>query len=207
MMPLAVTRYTSVRGRILEAMDATDTTQLLNQFSNGDAEAAGRLIPLVYEDLRQMAEWYMKQERKGHTLQPTALVNEVYLRLFQKKVEYARREHFFAVASQVMRHLLVDYSRRIRAARRQGERHKISLDEIPDPQLPVREDLVRLHEALQDFERLHPRAGRVVEMRFFGGFHIEEIAQALDTSPATVKRDWEFAQAWLHRYLANGNHS
>lgn len=177
--------------------DSTDTTLLLNLFSNGDAEAAEVLIPMVYRELRQIAERYMSHERPDHTLQPTALVHEVYMRLFEKKIEYSNRGHFLAVASQMMRRLLIDHSRRLHSDRRQGDRQKLSLDEIPEPTTMQPELVIDLHDALSGFAKLHPRASRVVEMRFFGGFQLDEIAAALDVSLATVKRDWDFAQVWL----------
>jgi len=184
---------------------AENTTQLLNGFSNGDADAAARLIPIVYQELRQIAEHRMSRERPDHTLQPTALVNEVYLQLFNEGIEYRDRGHFFAVAARVMRRLLVDHSRRLKAERRQGGRIKIPIDEVLDSTQEARQDFVALNDALSDFERLHPRASQVVEMRFFGGFQLEEIADALGISLTTVKRDWEFAQVWLYSQLQSQN--
>ncbi|HKQ73772.1 MAG TPA: sigma-70 family RNA polymerase sigma factor [Blastocatellia bacterium] len=181
--------------------NSENTAQLLNDFSNGDADAAARLIPIVYHELRQIAEWHMSRERTDHTLQPTALVNEVYLRLFNERIEYSDRGHFLAVASRIMRRLLVDHSRRLKAERRQGDRIRIPIDEVIHSPQETRQDLVALNDALSDFGRLHPRASQVVEMRFFGGFQLEEIADALGISLATVKRDWSFAQIWLYSQL------
>jgi len=185
--------------------DINDTTRLLNGFSNGDADAAARMIPIVYQELHQIAERLMRGERPDHTLQPTALINEIYLRLFNERIEYNNRAHFLAIASRLMRRLLVDNSRRRGAVRRQGNRIKIPLDEILDLPQEARHDLVALNDVLSDFERLRPRASQVVEMKFFGGFQLEEIAEALDISPATVKRDWEFAQVWLYDRLKGDN--
>ena len=182
-------------------LDTHDTTVLLNGFSNGDTDAAARVISIVYTELHQIAERLMHRERPDHTLQPTALVNEIYLRLFDERIEYNNRAHFLAIASRLMRRLLVDHHRRRKAERRQGDRIKVPMDEIPESPLRTRDDLDALHNALSDFERLHPRAGKVVEMRFFGGFQLEEIATALNISEATVKRDWGFAQVWLYSQL------
>lgn len=185
--------------------DTNDTTRLLNGFSNGDADAGARMISIVYQELHQIAERLMHGERPDHTLQPTALINELYHRLFDKKIEYHDRAHFIALASRLMRRLLVDNSRRRSAVRRQADRIKIPLDEILDLPQDARHDLVALNDALSDFQLLNPRASQVVEMKFFGGFQVEEIALALEISPATVKRDWDFAQVWLYDQLKDNS--
>jgi len=182
--------------------DDEDVTRLLNDFSRGDPEAFDRIIPIVYQELRQIAERHMCRERADHTLQPTALISEIYLRLFNKKIEYSDREHFLATASRLMRRLLVDHYRRIHADRRQGRLIKIPLEEAIECPAAPRCDLVALNDALSDFEGLSPRASKIVEMRFFGGFQLNEIADALGVSLATVKRDWSFAQVWLYSQLS-----
>jgi len=182
--------------------DDEDITRLLNDFSNGDQDAFERIIPIVYQELHRIAERHMNRERDGHTLQPTALINEIYLRLFNKKIEYNDREHFLATTSLILRRLLVDHSRRINADCRQGKLIKIPLEEALDSPAEPRYDLVALNDALSDFERLNPRASKVVEMRFFGGFQLSEIAEVLGVSLATVKRDWSFAQVWLYIQLS-----
>lgn len=179
-----------------------DVTQLLRDWSRGEQTALDRLTPLVYDDLRRVAGRCLRDERRDHTLQATALVNETYLRLVdQRRVRWEDRAHFFAVAAQVMRRILVDYARRHVAAKRGGGAVKLTLDGVaaitPDPGI----DVVALHEALERLAAMDPRQGRIVELRFFGGLTIEETAEVLTVSPATVKNDWSFARAWLYREL------
>jgi RNA polymerase sigma factor (TIGR02999 family) len=161
------------------------------------------LIPLVYNELRRVAHHHLRAERDGHTLQSTALVNEVYLRLMKQEPQLESRSHFFAVASGLMRQILVEYARTRKAAKRDGG-WKLTLDEAVA--LPRRRDLdlVSLDDALTELSRLDVQQGRIVELRYFGGLTIEETAQALDISPATVKRDWATARVWLHRELDRG---
>ena len=179
-------------------------SQLLIRWRAGDAEALQSLIPLVYDELRRIAQRQLRGERDGHTLQSTALVNEVYLRLMKQEPELENRAHFFAVASGLMRQILVEYARGRNAAKRDGG-CKITLDEAVA--LPGRPDLdlVSLDDALNELSRLDPKQARIVELRYFGGLTIEETAAALEISPATVKRDWATARIWLHRELDRGH--
>jgi RNA polymerase sigma factor (TIGR02999 family) len=170
-------------------------TALLQAWNAGDEEAGRRLVPLVYGELRRRAAGYLRGERPGHTLQPTALVHEAYLRLVGRREPWHNRSQFFGIASNLMRQILVDHARRRRAAKRDGIR--VALDEAAQP-APEREvDLVRLDDALAELSTLDPRQGRVVELRYFGGLTLEEAAEVLGVSVATVKRDWTMARAWL----------
>lgn len=180
---------------------SADVTLLLHQISDGSDTAPGRLLELVYEDLRHLAAAYMRNERADHTLQATALVHEAYMRMVDwKNVSWENRAQFFSVAAKVMRRVLIDHARSQGAKKR--NRHKLVLDEaisLPDNQ---QIDLIALDEALQKLENLDPRQARIVEMRFFGGLTIEETAHVLDVSDATVRREWTFAKAWFQRELA-----
>jgi RNA polymerase sigma-70 factor, ECF subfamily len=178
-------------------------TQLLQRFSDGDARAADELVPFLYKDLRRLASYYLRQERGGHTLQPTALVHEAYLRLMdQKDVRWQNRDHFFAVAAQIMRRILVDYARRHQAIKRGGAMVKIPIEEtfLLSQQAPGA--MLALDETLTRLAGIDARQARVVELRVFGGLTVEEMAHLLDTSAATVKRDWSMAKAWLSREMA-----
>lgn len=178
-------------------------SELLVKWRNGDSNALGSLIPLVYDELRRVAHHYLQKERVGHTLQSTALVNEAYLRLMKQEPALDSRAHFFAVASRLMRQILVEYARGRNAAKRDGG-WKLTLDEAVA--LPKQRDLdlVALDDALTELCRLDSQQGQIVELRYFGGLSIEETAQVLDTSPATVKREWATARVWLHRELNRG---
>lgn len=181
-----------------------EVTQLLQELQRGNADAARRLIPLVYEELRRLAGHHMRDERPDHTLQPTALVHEAYLRLAdQDRVEWAGRTHFIAVASTAMRRILLDHARRHRAEKRGGGR-KTTLVESLAVAASREIDMLALDDALTRLEARDPRQGRIVELRYFGGLSIEETAAALSISPTTVKREWRFARAWLHRELSDG---
>lgn len=179
-----------------------NVTQLLVSWSGGDQAALEALTPLVHDELHRLAARHMAGERPGHLLQATALVNEAYLRLVDwKDVRWQNRAHFFAMAAQIMRRVLVDAARtRNRAKRGRGQLH-VSLSEAAN--LPAAEnvDLVALNDALNTLEALNARQSRVVELRFFGGLSLEEVAHVLDVSVATVRRDWSLAQAWLYREL------
>lgn len=179
-----------------------DVTQLLQDWSHGDGEALDKLIPLVFEDLRRIAGRMFQRESDGHTLQPTALVNEVYFRLVdQKNVHWQNREQFFSVAALMMRRILVDYAKGRKAAKRGSNVPKVPLDEalqIPDLKDV---DVADLDEALSRLAELDPRQGRIVELRFFMGLDNEEIAEVLGISPTTVKREWRTARLWLYREL------
>lgn len=179
-----------------------DVTQILQDVIQGDKDASSRLMPLVYDELRRLAEHYLRQERPDHTLQATALVHEAYLRLIdQTRVNWQNRAHFFGVAAQVMRRILVDHARRHQAFKRGGFQHKLSLDEAVDYSQSRDVDLVALDDALTTLARLDTRQSQIVELRFFGGLTIEETAEALNISPATVKVDWSMAKAWLRREI------
>lgn len=180
-----------------------DVTQLLVNWSKGDRQALEQLTPLVYGELRRLASRYLRRERPGHTLQSTALVHEAYLRLIdQRYVQWQNRAHFFGIAAQIIRRILVDHARAHQAQKRGADACVLSLDEAVAA--PVKRDLnlVALDDALEDLARLDPQQSRIVELRFFTGLSIDETAEVLGISPATVKRDWVVAKAWLHRQLS-----
>ena len=160
-------------------------------------------MPLVYEELRRLARQCMSRERPGHTLQTSALVNEAYLRLVdQKNIRWRDRAHFFGIAARLMRQVLVDYARRRRYAKRGGDARRVPLDEAMIVSEERAADVVALDAALNSLAEIDPRQSQIVELRFFGGLSIEETAEALDVSPATVKREWATARAWLKREIA-----
>jgi RNA polymerase sigma-70 factor (ECF subfamily) len=182
-----------------------EITRLLSSMRGGDRDAEARLMKLVYRELRKRAAWYMRRERPDHTLQPTALVHEAYLRLAQKEsIDWQSRAHFYALASGEMRRILVDHARNRAAAKRGGPLGKISLDDNAAFCTSRPEEMLTLHDALQQLAELAPRQARVVEMRFFGGLTEAEIAEVLGISVRTVKNDWRAARAWLHRRLGGG---
>lgn len=175
---------------------------LLTKWRAGDQDALQALIPLVYQELRSIAQHHLRQERPDHTLQSTALVHEAYLRLMkQRPGEIENRAHFLAVASRLMRQILVDHARRHRAAKRGGGL-KLELNEAMGSQKAPNVDLVALDTALKELARLDPQQSRIVEVRFFGGLSIEDTAQIIGVSPTTVKREWATARAWLMRELS-----
>jgi len=180
-----------------------NVTRLLRDWSAGDLDALERLVPLVYDDLRRLAQSYLERESRGHTLQATAVVHELYVSLVkQKRIRWQNRGQFFAVAATLMRRLLVSHARKKRSAKRGGGALALGLDEalgVPEGQEP---DLLALDEALWALAEFAPRQGRIVEMRFFGGLNVEETAAVLGISPATVKLDWSLAKAWLFRELS-----
>lgn len=179
-----------------------EVTALLNAASGGDAEAPGLLVELVYDDLRRLAAGYLKNERNAQTLQATALVNEAYIRLVDwKNVSWQNRAHFFALAAQVMRRILVDHARAKQAEKRGGNVTRLALEDAVSFPQPREIDLVELDDALKTLARLDPAQSRIVELRFFGGLTIEETAEAMRISPATVKREWNLAKAWLHKTI------
>jgi RNA polymerase sigma factor (TIGR02999 family) len=179
-----------------------DVTELLADWIKGDHEALNKLIPLVYDELHRLASRYLRRERHNHTLQTTALVHEAYLRLVhEKNANCKNRLQFFAVASQLMRHILVDYARSHNAAKRGGGCGSISLDEALIGSTDKSADLMALDEALNKLAAIDPEQSRVVELRIFGGLTVEETAEALGVSPRTVKREWSTAKAWLHRQI------
>jgi len=180
-----------------------EITRLLVAWGEGDESALAELAPLVYEELHRLAHHYMGGERAGHTLQTTALVNEAYLRLVDwKNVRWQNRAHFFAVSAQFMRRILVDFARARGYHKRGGGAQPVALDETAVLADDKGTDMVALDDALNALARLDPRQSRVVELRFFGGLNVEETAEVLKVSPATVGRDWSLARAWLHRELA-----
>jgi RNA polymerase sigma factor (TIGR02999 family) len=179
-------------------MRSAGITQLLIQWRNGDQAALNKLLPQVYSELRRLANYYLRQERAGHTLQPTALVHEVYLRLVdEREVDWQNRAHFFGIAAVRMRHILVEYARSRQAAKRGGGEYRLSLSEADEKAEKTDVNLLALDDALQRLEILDPQKVRIVELRYFGGLTIEETAEVLKISPATVKRDWSMARAWL----------
>ena len=181
---------------------SNEASQLLNDWGNGDQSALEKLLPLVSDELHRLAHYYMSRERAGHTLQTTALVNEAYLRLAdQKQTRWQNRAHFFAIAAQLMRRILVDHARSLHASKRGGGTANLPLEAVavPSPERSV--DLIALDEALKRLHELDPRKSQIVEMRYFGGLSVEETAEVLRVSSITVMRDWSLAKAWLHREI------
>ena len=182
-----------------------DITGLLQEWQQGSREAIDQLMPLVYGELHSLAARYLSRERRDNTLQPTALVHEAYLKLAgQNAVSWQNRAHFFGIAAQLMRRILVDHARHHGRAKRGGEVERLSIDQV-DPAAPVTMDVVdayTLDQALVRLEALDAQQGRVVELRFFGGLTIEETAEVMRLSSGTVKRDWAVARAWLYRELS-----
>jgi RNA polymerase sigma factor (TIGR02999 family) len=189
-----------------EPTDAPDTqpvTELLLELRSGRGDVMERLFPLVYEELRRIAHRALRVERTGHTLGPTGLVHEAYLRLVdQTRLEYRDRAHFFGIAARAMRQILVDYARRHRAAKRGGAKPVIALDESVLAVEDRAEALLALDEALRDLEVLDPRLGQIVQCRFFGGMTEEETAEVVGVTSRTVRRDWLKAKGWLHHQLS-----
>jgi RNA polymerase sigma-70 factor (ECF subfamily) len=181
-------------------------TVLLKRWSAGDLDALDVLLPAVQDELRRLARSYMRREREGHTLEPTALVNEAYLRLVdQRDVRWANRGHFFAIAAQAMRRVLVDHARGHVAAKRGGGAERVTLSGVAaDRPEQVEVDVLWLNEALERLARLDERQARVVELRYFAGMSVEEVADVLDISTATVKREWSTARLWLAHALTTG---
>ena len=178
-------------------------TQLLVAWNQGDQDALAQLTPLVYKELHRLAHGYLAGERRGHVLQTTALVNEAFVRLIDwRKVEWQNRAHFFGVAATLMRHILVQFAREQKAAKRGGGAIQVSLSEATALNTRHNPDLVALDDALTTLEKLDPRQARVVELRFFGGLSLEEAAEVTRVSVSTVRRDWRMAQAWLYQQLS-----
>lgn len=184
-----------------------EVTQLLQSWSEGNQEALDKLVPLVHAELHRLARHYMSNERPGHTLQTTELVNEAYVRLIDwKNVRWQNRAHFFGVAAQIMRRILVDFARSRASAKKGGGTQYVSLSEAMTISPDRGEDLIALDDALQSLSELDSRKGRIVELRFFGGLSVEETAEVLKISARTVMRDWGLAQAWLYRELSGVQH-
>jgi RNA polymerase sigma factor (TIGR02999 family) len=188
----------------MSAAPAGTVTQLLQAWGRGDPQAREDLVPLVYQELRRRASAYLRRERPDHTLQPTSLVHEAYLRLTaQKRVSWSNRTHFFALAAQLMRRILVDHARERQAAKRPGG-IRVALDEglraVPPPDC----ELLMLDDALRDLGRLDPRQAHIVELKYFAGLSETEVAAVLSLSRATVTREWQSARAWLYRRIMKG---
>jgi RNA polymerase sigma factor (TIGR02999 family) len=180
-----------------------DITALLGQWQGGSQSALDQLTPLVYRELRRLAQSYLRRERPGHTLQGTALVHEAYLRLVdQRQVQWRDRSHFFALSAELIRRILVDHARSKMAEKRGGDQVKLSLEEGMDAPVPGDLDLIALDDALQVLARTDFQQSRIVELRYFAGLSIEETADVLHISPATVKRDWVIAKAFLKREMS-----
>ena len=176
-----------------------DVTSLLNKLAAGDQEAAAQLVPLVYEELRHLAARRLRQERPDHTLQATALVHEAYVKLAaQRDAKWQNRAQFFGVASQVMRRILVDYARGQQRVRRGGKQQKVSLDDVLLVSPDRTEEVLTVHESLSRLERLDARQARIVELRYFGGLTVEEVAEVVGISTKTVMRELNVAKAWLY---------
>lgn len=182
---------------------ADEVTRLLAELRSGDEDAASRLIPLIYNELRRIAGSCMRRERPGHTLQATALVNEAFLRLAgHQQIQWQNRAHFFAIAAQVMRHLLVDHARSKQYAKRGGGAVQVTLDEGLAVSDENSVELLALHQALERLEKIDDRKSKIVELRYFGGLSTEETAEVLGVSEITIKREWAKAKAWLFRELS-----
>lgn len=182
-------------------------TRLLSEWSGGNRVALEELMPLIYGELRKMARQYMRRQREGHTLQTTELIHEAYLKLARgEDQEWQNRAHFFGVAAQAMRHILVDYARSKQSQKRGGPAaQRITFEESAFVSAGQSDEIIALDEALKRLTELDERKTRVVELKFFGGLKIAEIAEVLEISPKTVKRDWRFARTWLLRELSNSN--
>jgi RNA polymerase sigma-70 factor, ECF subfamily len=183
------------------ASDGGEVTQLLKAMNDGDRAAADRLLPLVYAELHRLATSYMRRERQDHTLQPTALINEAYMRLAKEDLDWQNREHFIGIAAHVMRRVLVDYARSHKAQIRGGELRRVELEEGLAISVERTEETLALDEALNRLTEVNPRQAKVVELRYFGGLSMEQIAAALAIAPRTVKRDWALARIWLFKEL------
>lgn len=180
-------------------------SDLLQAWSRGDVHARDELMPVVYQELRRRAAAYLRRERAGHTLQPTALVHEAYVRLVgQTRVSWQNRAHFFGIAAQMMRRVLVDHARERLAAKRPGAGVKVTLDDRIGAVLPDDCEVLMLHDALDDLARLDARQAHIVELRYFGGLSEQEVAEVLSLSRATITREWQTARAWMFRRITKG---
>jgi RNA polymerase sigma factor (TIGR02999 family) len=184
----------------------SNVTQLLREASSGNRQSLDQLLPIVYNELRRLADSFMRRERASHTLQPTALVHEAYIRLIdQRDVEWENRAHFMSIAAETMRRILVNYAHANNAAKRGGKETKLSIDEAIGFQVGEEIDLVLLDEALTNLAQFDPRQSQIVELRFFGGLTVKEVATVLSLSAATVEREWRTAKAWLHDQIVRSN--
>ncbi len=207
-LPVARFGYDSKHSKQMSAPDksAGEITRLLSEWKAGDGAALERLVPLLYSELHRMAEGYMRREAAGHTLQATALVNEAYMRLVQGQLpDWESRAHFFGVAAHLMRQLLVEHARRSNSQKRGSGAVKLSLDESLTFAPEQSSQVLNLDLALEALSKLDPRKSRIIELRYFGGLKLEEVAQLLDISIATVTREQRMAQAWLYRELNAGS--
>lgn len=178
-----------------------EVTRLLAAWSNGDQKALTALMPIVYDELLLMARQHLRRERVGHTLPSSALIHEAYLRLVKQDIQWQNRAHFLGVACQAMRRVLVDYARAQKRAKRDRGQLRVSLAEAPDWAKPLELDFIALNDALDRLAAIDERQSRIVELRYFGGLTIEETAEALGVSPATVKNEWSLSKAWLYHQL------
>ena len=181
--------------------DDGQVTLLLKAMKNGDKSAAEKLLPLVYQELHRLARFYMQRERSDHTLQPTALINEAYLRLVRDSIDWQSRQHFIGVAANVMRRLLVDHARAHNAEMRAGGLQRVEFEEGLMVSSERSKEVLALHDALTTLEGVDPRQAKVVELRYFGGFSVAEIGDLLDMSPRSVKRHWALARIWLLKQM------
>jgi RNA polymerase sigma factor (TIGR02999 family) len=186
----------------MEKHSPGQVTRLLNDWSDGDSTALDELIPIIYDELRSLAAHYLRRERADHTLQPTALVHEAYFRLVdQKEVHWQSRAHFFGVAAQMMRRVLIDHAKSHRRAKRGGGLLKLDLDQAAGLSEEQAGEVIALDDALEELARIDPRKGKTIELRYFGGLSVEETAEVLGVSPNTVMRDWAMAKAWLYNEI------
>ena len=186
--------------------DSTEINLLLDQYRNGQKEGIEKLMALVYDDLRKLAAWHLQSERPDHTLQPTALVHEVYLKLAaQNPVEWQNKAHFFALVAQIMRRILVDYARTRQRGKRGGAQTRISLEDAATLSSSSDPELIALDEALNALAEKDPRKSLIVELRYFGGLNMAQAAECLDISLSTAERAWRYARAWLYTAMADGN--
>jgi RNA polymerase sigma factor (TIGR02999 family) len=185
----------------MNAQEQVGVTRLLVQWADGDRQAMEDLLPLVYDELRRLAGSYLRRENPGHTLQNTALVHEAYLRLVDQEVSWQSRAHFFGIAAQMMRRILVDHARTKNAAKRGDGACRVTLDEALVSTESRDVDVLALDQAMNKLAELDKQQSQIVELRFFGGLSIEDTAEILKISPATVKRDWAMAKAWLYREM------
>lgn len=186
----------------MDAKTSNNITLLLADWQKGSQTALSELIPIVYDELYRLANYYLQGERKDHTLQPTALINEAFLHLIQDSTGFANRSHFIAIIANTMRRVLVDYARKKKAQKREGEAFRITLTNLAKSVMPENVDVLALHEALNKLEDIDSTQMKIVELRFFCGLTIEETAAVLGISPSSVKMDWTIARAWLYRELS-----
>jgi RNA polymerase sigma factor (TIGR02999 family) len=187
------------------ASDPDNVNRLLLEWSGGNQQALEEMLPLIYDELRHLAHNFLYRERPGHTLQTTALVHEAYLKLIdQRDARWQNRAHFFAIAAQAMRRILIDSARKHVADKRGGGGEKVSLEEVASISLEPDNNLLALDQALNGLAEIDPQQSRIIELRYFGGLTIEETAEVMKLSPATIKREWAMARAWLHQALTEG---